>query len=99
VNHELDVLEEALQQSLDLLNVGGRVVVITFHSLEDRIVKRYFKEMCEVDEKIKGLPNIDPSLLPDFKLVSRKPILPTNEEIVENPRSRSAKMRVIERIK
>jgi 16S rRNA (cytosine1402-N4)-methyltransferase len=99
VNHELDVLEEALQQSLDLLNVGGRVVVITFHSLEDRIVKRYFKEMCEVDEKIKGLPNIDPSLLPDFNLVSRKPILPTDEEIVENPRSRSAKMRVIERIK
>ena len=99
VNDELNVLEKALQDATELLSVGGRVVVITFHSLEDRIVKNYFKELTEEDEKIKGLPNIDPSLLPDFKLVNRKPIIPTDEEIERNPRSRSAKMRVIERIK
>ena len=99
VNDELNVLSEALKQAVELLNVGGRVVVITFHSLEDRIVKKYFKEMTEVDEKIKGLPNVDPSLLPDYVLVNRKPIIPTDGEIDNNPRSRSAKMRIIERIK
>lgn len=99
VNDELNVLEKALRDAADLLAVGGRVVVITFHSLEDRIVKRYFKELTEVEEKVKGLPNVDPKLLPDFKLVNRKPIIPSEEEIERNPRSRSAKMRVIERIK
>lgn len=99
VNDELNVLEKALRDATDLLAIGGRVVVITFHSLEDRIVKRYFKELTEVNEKVKGLPNVDPDLLPDFKLVNRKPIIPTDEEIERNPRSRSAKMRVIERIK
>lgn len=99
VNDELNVLSEALKQAVELLNVGGRVVVITFHSLEDRIVKKYFKEMTEVDEKIKGLPNVDLSLLPDYVLVNRKPIVPSEEEIENNPRSRSAKMRIIERIK
>ena len=99
VNDDLNVLSEALKQAVELLNVGGRVVVITFHSLEDRIVKKYFKEMTEVDEKIKGLPNVDPSLLPDYVLVNRKPIIPTDGEIDNNPRSRSAKMRIIERIK
>jgi len=99
VNDELNVLSQALEQSLDLLNVGGRVVVITFHSLEDKIVKKYFKKMSEVEEKLKGLPNIDDHLLPDYKLVNRKPIIPTEKEINVNPRSRSAKMRVIEKIK
>ena len=99
VNDELNVLSEALKQAVELLNVGGRVVVITFHSLEDRIVKKYLKEMTEVDEKIKGLPNVDLSLLPDYVLVNRKPIVPSEEEIENNPRSRSAKMRIIERIK
>ena len=99
VNDELNVLEKALKDATDLLNVGGRVVVITFHSLEDRIVKKYFKELTEIDERVKGLPNVDPNLLPNFKLVNRKPIIPSDEEIERNPRSRSAKMRVIERIK
>ncbi len=99
VNDELNVLEKALKDACEMLNVGGRVVVITFHSLEDRIVKQYFKKLTEEDERIKGLPNIDPSLLPDYKLVNRKPITPSEEEIERNPRSRSAKMRVIERIK
>lgn len=99
VNHELDVLEPALEQALSLIKVGGRVAVITFHSLEDRIVKLYFKGKCKVDDKVKGLPNIPEEYLPDFKLVVNKAILPSNEELEKNSRARSAKLRVIERIK
>lgn len=99
VNHELDVLEPALEQALSLLKVGGRVAVITFHSLEDRIVKRYFKQKCKIDDKVKGLPNIPKEYLPDFQLVVNKAILPSKEELEHNNRSRSAKLRVIERIK
>ncbi len=99
VNDELNVLQEALKQSSELLKVGGRIVVITFHSLEDRIVKKYFNELSKVDDIIKGLPNINEDLLPDFKVVNNKPIIPTNDEIEENPRSRSAKMRILERVK
>ena len=99
VNHELDVLEPALKQALSMLKVGGRVAVITFHSLEDRIVKNIFKEKCKIDEKVKGLPNIPDEYLPDFKLVVNKAILPSDEELEKNSRSRSAKLRVIERIK
>jgi len=99
VNDELNVLQDALKQSAELLKVGGRIVVITFHSLEDRIVKKYFNELSKVDDIIKGLPNINEDLLPDFKLVNNKPIIPTNEEIEDNPRARSAKMRILERIK
>ena len=99
VNHELDVIEPALSQALSLLNVGGRCAVITFHSLEDRIVKNYFKKMSEVDSKVKGMPNIPSSYLPDFRLVENKAIIPSDEEILNNPRARSSKLRVIERIK
>ena len=99
VNKELDVLEPALSQALELLNVGGRVVVITFHSLEDRIVKNYFKSKTEVDKAVKGMPNIPDEYLPDFKLVVNKAIEPSKEELESNPRARSAKLRVIERIK
>lgn len=99
VNHELDVIKPALEQALEMLNVGGRVEVITFHSLEDKIVKKYFKEKCDIDHKIKGMPNIPDEYLPDFKLVVNKAILPTEEELKNNPRARSAKLRVIERIK
>lgn len=99
VNHELDVLEPALNQALDLLNVGGRVSVITFHSLEDRIVKNIFREKCSIDEKLKGLPNIPEEYLPDFKLVENKAIVPSEEELEKNPRARSSKLRVIERVK
>ena len=99
VNHELDVIEPSLEEALNLLNVGGRVAVITFHSLEDKIVKKYFKEKCEIDNKVKGLPNIPLAYLPDYRLVINKAILPTNEEIELNKRARSAKLRVIERIK
>ncbi|MBP5679002.1 MAG: 16S rRNA (cytosine(1402)-N(4))-methyltransferase RsmH [Bacilli bacterium] len=99
VNHELDVLEPALEQALDLIKVGGRVCVITFHSLEDRIVKNYFKKKCEINEKVKGVPNIPSEYLPDFRLVTNKAIVPSEEELQENPRARSSKLRVIERVK
>ena len=99
VNNELGVIEPAINQALDLLNVGGRVAVITFHSLEDRLVKNIFKEKCAIDPKLKGMPNIPEEYLPDFELVVNKAINPTEEEIKNNPRARSAKLRVIERIK
>ncbi len=99
VNKELDVIEPALNSALEMLNVGGRVAVITFHSLEDRIVKHLFKEKCEVDSKLRGLPNIPDEYLPDFKLVNNKAILPSKEELENNNRAHSAKLRVIERIK
>ena len=98
VNHELDVIKPALEQALEMLNVGGRVEVITFHSLEDKIVKKYFKEVCSIDDKIKGLPNIPKEYLPDFKLVVNKAIIPTDKELENNNRARSAKLRIIERV-
>ena len=99
VNHELEVLEIALRDSLRLLKVGGRIVVITFHSLEDKMVKDIFKEVSEVDPTIKGLPNIPDNLLPDFKVINKKIIVPSEKELQENNRSRSSKLRIIERIK
>ena len=94
VNHELDVIKPTLEQALEMLNVGGRVEVITFHSL-----KKYFKEVCSIDDKIKGLPNIPKEYLPDFKLVVNKAIIPTDKELENNNRARSAKLRIIERVK
>lgn len=99
VNKELDVIEPALEQATSMLKVGGRVAVITFHSLEDRIVKNYFKELTKIDDKVKGLPNIPEEYLPSFKLTVNKAIEPSKEELENNPRARSAKLRVIERIK
>ena len=99
VNHELDVIEPALEQALSMLKLGGRVVVITFHSLEDRIVKNFFKEKCAIDQMLQGMPNIPDEYLPDYKLVNTKAIIPNDKELSENTRSRSAKLRVIERVK
>ena len=99
VNHELDILETSLKNALSLLNVGGRMVVITFHSLEDRIVKQVFKEVSSVDPVVVSLPVIPDAYQPDFKLVTDKVILPSKEELEENNRSHSSKLRVIERIK
>ena len=99
VNHELDVLEPAILQALDLLNVGGRCAIITFHSLEDKIVKQIFNEKTKIDDKVKGMPNIPEEYLPDFKLVYNKVIVPSDEELKNNPRARSSKLRVIEKIK
>jgi 16S rRNA (cytosine1402-N4)-methyltransferase len=99
VNHELEVLEIGLKDALSLLKVGGRVVVITFHSLEDKIVKSIFREVSEVDPKLKGLPDVPDELLPDYRIVNNKAIVPTEKELEENNRSRSSKLRIIERIK
>lgn len=97
VNKELDVFESALNQALKLLNVGGRICVITFHSLEDKICKEIFKKVSEIDKELKKLPIVPDSYLPQFKIV--KTLVPTKEEIEVNPRARSAKLRVIERVK
>jgi 16S rRNA (cytosine1402-N4)-methyltransferase len=95
VNEELTVLEEVLADAVDLLNPDGRLVVITFHSLEDRIVKHFFK-----DESTSNLPKNLPVIeLPDTKmeLITRKPVYPTDEEYERNPRSKSAKLRAARR--
>ncbi|QIL50534.1 16S rRNA (cytosine(1402)-N(4))-methyltransferase RsmH [Weissella coleopterorum] len=99
VNDELGAVEESLQQALDLLNVNGRIAVITFHSLEDRLVKTMFKEKTQLPDLPSGLPVIPDELQPDFKLVNRKPIYATELELEENRRAHSAKLRVIERIR
>ena len=98
VNDELNVLSSALLDAVDLLKEGGRLCVITFHSLEDRIVKQTFKKLSEVDKLVKGLPNIPKEYEPIIKLINKKPILPSLKELEENSRSRSAKLRIIERI-
>ena len=81
-----------------MLKPGGRLCVITFHSLEDRIVKKIFNEKSEVNDLVKGLPIIPEEYKPIIKLINKKPILPSNEELDENSRSKSAKLRIIERI-
>jgi len=98
VNGELKVLKEILPDSIDLLNKGGRISVITFHSLEDRIVKQTFKQASDVPEIVKGLPKIPAEFQPKIKLINKKPILPSEKEIAENSRSKSAKLRIVERI-
>ena len=82
-----------------MLNINGRIAVITFHSLEDKIVKKKFNEMCEIDPLSKGLPNIPLDKLPDFKLITKKGIKASSEELEHNNRAHSATLRVIERIK
>lgn len=99
VNHELDILESSMKDAASLLKVGGVLSVITFHSLEDRIIKNVFKELTTVDAVVKGLPRIPEHYLPDFELVSHKAITPSKEELEENNRSRSSKLRVLKRIK
>jgi len=98
VNSELNVLKSVLPDAISLLNPGGRICVITFHSLEDRIVKQIFKKESEVDEMVKGLPVIPDEYKQSIKLINKKPILPSEKELKENTRSKSAKLRVIERV-
>ncbi|ETP68675.1 16S rRNA (cytosine(1402)-N(4))-methyltransferase RsmH [Planococcus glaciei] len=99
VNDELGAAETSLQDALDLLAVGGRVSVITFHSLEDRLCKTLFKEASSMPELPPNLPMIPAGMEPKFKLITRKPILPSEEELEQNNRSRSAKLRIVEKIK
>ena len=83
---------------MGLLKSGGRVSVITFHSLEDRICKAAFKEASSTPDLPPGLPVIPDEYQPKMKLVNRKPIIPSEEELSHNNRSRSAKLRIIEKI-
>lgn len=98
VNHELDILEESIREAAKLLKVGGRLEIITFHSLEDRIVKEVFKELTSGPIWNKNLPVTLEEKKPLFELVTKKPIVPSEKEILENNRSHSAKLRIIERI-
>ena len=97
VNQELEVFEQSLKDALAMLRVGGRIAVITFHSLEDKICKRVFKEVSSIPDELKTMPMIPKAYLPDFKMLTS--ILPSKEELEENHRARSAKLRVIERMK
>ena len=99
VNDELNVFDIALKDALDLLNINGRIAVITFHSLEDKICKYSFNEVSKLKDVPKGLPVIPEGMQPKFKLINKKPIIATEEELNENHRSHSAKLRVIERVR
>jgi len=97
VNKELDVFESSLYQALDLIKVGGRICVITFHSLEDRLCKEIFKSVSSVDKELKNLPIIPEEYQPKFKVIAN--IDPSSNELEENNRARSARLRVIERVR
>ena len=98
VNDELGALKVALKDALELLNVGGRVVVITFHSLEDRIVKNAFNDVAKIEGDRRNI-FVLPSELeePKYHLVNNKVITASENELENNPRSKSAKLRAIER--
>ena len=97
VNRELDVFESSLKQALNLIKVGGRICVITFHSLEDKICKDIFKSVSTLDHNLKNLPIIPEELQPKYKIIGS--IKPSKEELDYNNRARSAKLRVIERVR
>lgn len=97
VNDELGAADESIQQAIDLLALDGRISVITFHSLEDRLTKQLFKEASTITVP-KGLPFIPDGLKAPLELVNRKPILPNQEEMAANNRAHSAKLRVAKRI-
>ena len=98
VNDELGAAEDSLVDAVDLLKIGGRISVITFHSLEDRLTKSIFKEASALPDLPPGLPVIPDEYKPTLKLVTRKPIVPTDQELEENNRSRSAKLRIAEKL-
>jgi 16S rRNA (cytosine1402-N4)-methyltransferase len=98
VNDELGAAEESLQDAIKMLAINGRISVITFHSLEDRITKTIFKEAASYPELPPNLPVIPEGMEPILKLITRKPILPSEEELLHNNRSRSAKLRIVEKI-
>ncbi len=98
VNRELDVLEKVLKQSLKLLKKGGRLVVISYHSLEDRIVKNYFRDQTRNCICPKELPICQCNFQKKLYILTRKPIIPDGIEVSHNPRSRSAKLRGAERL-
>ncbi|MEW9093650.1 MAG: 16S rRNA (cytosine(1402)-N(4))-methyltransferase RsmH [Clostridiaceae bacterium] len=98
VNRELDILNKAVEDSVAHLSKGGRIAIITFHSLEDRIIKNKYKDLENVCSCPKDFPICVCGNIPQLKIISRKPIEPSKEEIEINPRSRSAKLRVGEKL-
>lgn len=97
VNDELGAADESIEQAIDLLAIDGRISVITFHSLEDRLTKQVFKEASTVHVP-KGLPFIPDDMKAPLELVNRKPILPSQEELLANNRAHSAKLRVAKKV-
>lgn len=98
VNRELEVLENVLPDALSLLSPGGILLVITFHSLEDRIVKNFFRFAASDKFSTSGIGGMFLDKVPEAKLITRKPIVASDEEIAKNTRSRSAKLRVLEKL-
>lgn len=98
INRELEVLERALQAAVNVLSVGGRLAVISFHSLEDRIVKRYFRDISRGPQLPRDIPIMSKDLQQPYRLIG-KAIKPGKHELQENPRARSSVLRVLERIK
>lgn len=98
VNSELSILESSLMDAFSLLKPNGRMCVITFHSLEDRIVKNVFKKLCSDDINSKNLPVVPIEMRAKAKLITKKPIIPSGSELELNNRSRSAKLRIIEKL-
>ena len=98
VNHELDVLENVLDQAVERLKIGGRMAVITFHSLEDRIVKQHFKYLASDCICPPELPFCQCDKMATVKIITRKPIVASKEELVQNSRAGSAKLRIVEKI-
>ena len=96
VNNELSVFEDSLEQAIEIVSVGGRISVITFHSLEDRICKQIFNSYAKTKDIPKNLPIMPEESLSKLKVITRKPIYPSDIELEENNRSRSAKLRVAE---
>ena len=98
VNKELDVLEIALNDALSLINKNGRICVITFHSLEDRIVKHFFKNITTAHDFYGHDVPLYQKIKPSYCLITKKPITPTQAEIERNHKSHSAKLRVLQKI-
>lgn len=98
VNNELDILEQTIKDTVEALKPGGRVCVITFHSLEDRIIKETFKELANPCTCPPAFPVCACGRKPQIKIITNKPIEPSAEEVESNPRSRSAKLRIAEKL-
>lgn len=98
VNDELNSFQNSLEQCIRLLNTGGRIVVITFHSLEDRIAKTTFRKYASTPDIPPNLPVIPDEMKPPLKIITRKPVVPSEKEIKHNSRARSAKLRIAEKI-
>ncbi|MBQ3142346.1 MAG: 16S rRNA (cytosine(1402)-N(4))-methyltransferase RsmH [Bacilli bacterium] len=98
VNNELGILESSIKKAFELLKPGGRICVITFHSLEDRIIKKVFNELSKDSDLAKNLPYVPEEMKRKGISITKKPIVPSEKELKENNRSRSAKLRVIEKV-